>query len=304
MENLPRSFTLAILAAGIGSRYGGLKQIAPLGPSGEIMLDYAIYDAMQAGIDRVVFLIRPDMEALFRETIGHRFEKRIDTAYAFQRTDDPAHPGTSKWRERKKPWGTGHAILSCQTSITTPFLVINADDFYGRSAYRLAADFLAKHSSNSTDYAMVAYRLANTLSPHGTVARGVCAVGADNLLKTVVEETAIRRHDNTITTGSAGRTLTGDEPVSMNFWAFTPALFPQLDEGFQRFIHSEGDLSTREFMIPTRIQELMDGRSARVHVLCSTDSWFGVTYPQDVEPVRAEFAQRVHAGLYPSPLFS
>lgn len=298
--------SLAILAAGIGSRYGGLKQIAPLGPAGEILLDYAIYDAIQAGIDKVVFLIRPDMEALFRETIGNRFEKRVEVAYAYQRLVDPEFPDTYKWEERKKPWGTGHAILSCSQVIHEPFLVINADDFYGRSAYRTAVQFLIANLPSPETYGMVAYRLANTLSKHGTVARGICQANRDGLLTSVVEEFAIERTAVGIQSGKDPlhrTTRTGDEPVSMNFWAFTPSLFLHLADGFRQFLTGTSDLSAQEYMIPSVIQELIDRKTQTVRLLDSSDAWFGVTYPQDVPTVRESLATLARQGLYPTPLF-
>ena len=232
--------TLLVLAAGMGSRYGGLKQIDPVGPNGETIIDYSIYDAMRAGFGKLVFVIRKDIEAQFREIIGARFEQRIAVEYVYQELDKL--PAPYKLPEgRTKPWGTTHAIMMAQDAIKEPFAAINADDFYGQHAYKILAQHL---TSDAPDYAMVGFILKNTLSDHGSVARGVSRVDANNYLTHIVEMTKIERDGggakNTGADGSVTK-LTGDEAVSMNFWGFTPALFPQLNVAFENFMKKSGD---------------------------------------------------------------
>jgi len=227
--------TLLVLAAGMGSRYGGLKQIDPVGPAGETIIDYSIFDAMRAGFGKLVFVIRKDIEQQFREVIGTRFEKRIAVDYVFQELDKlPA--GHSLPAGRTKPWGTTHAIIMAEHAVKEPFAAINADDFYGRNAYRVLAQHL---TSGTPDYAMVGFTLKNTLSDHGSVARGVSRVDANNYLTHIVELTKIERDGSGAKdTGPDGKItkLTGDEAVSMNFWGFTPALFPQIKAEFEKFL--------------------------------------------------------------------
>lgn len=295
--------TLLVLAAGMGSRYGGLKQIDPVGPSGETIIDYSIYDAMRAGFGKLVFVIRKDIEQQFREIVGSRFEKRIAVEYAYQELDKlPA--GYSLPAGRTKPWGTTHAILMAENVVKENFAAINADDFYGRNAYAE----LAKHLTSGTpDYAMVGFILKNTLSDFGTVARGVSRVDANNYLTHIVELMKIERDgkgakdtgpDDKITP------LTGDEAVSMNFWGFTPALFPQLRVAFENFLKKSGSEQKSECYIPATVGELVTSGKAKCKVLRSPDSWFGVTYREDrpnvVESIRALVAK----GEYPEKLWS
>src|SRR6201996_7186170 len=231
--------TLLVLAAGMGSRYGGLKQIDPVGPSGETIIDYSIFDAMRAGFGKLVFVIRHDIEQQFREIVGSRFEKRIAVEYVFQELDK-LPPGHSLPTGRTKPWGTTHAILMAENAIKEPFAAINADDFYGQNAYKVLAQHL---TSGTSDYAMVGFILKNTLSDFGSVARGVSRVDANNYLTSIVEMMKIERDGtsakNTEADGKVTK-LTGEEAVSMNFWGFTPALFPQLQTAFEAFLKKSG----------------------------------------------------------------
>jgi len=290
------------MAAGMGSRYGGLKQIDPVGPNGETIIDYSIYDAMRAGFGKLVFIIRHDIEAQFREIIGGRFEKRIAVEYVFQELDK-LPPGFTVPPGRTKPWGTTHAILMAADAVREPFAAINADDFYGAEGYRLLAQHFA---SGSRDYAMVGFILRNTLSDFGSVARGVCRVDGDGLLQTVAELTKIERDGdaakNTDTAGQITR-LTGDEAVSMNMWGFTPALFSQLQTGFAAFLKKSGMELKSENYIPSAVNELVVAGQARVKVLRTGDSWFGVTYREDRPRVVENIRQLIARGDYPEKLW-
>jgi len=302
MSNL----TLVVLAAGIGSRYGGLKQIEPVGPAGELVIDYSLYDAKRAGFERVVLIIRKEIEDAFREAIGRRIERHFDVSYVFQSLDD-LPPGTfPPLADRTKPWGTGHAVWSARTTVKTPFAVINADDFYGRNAYRALAEFLAPLSPTTPHYALAAYTLRNTLSDHGSVARGVCRVTADGFLAGDTEYTRIERN------GQGARAwdekgqpveFTGDELVSMNIWGFTPTLFPHLETAFRTFLSERGKDPKAEFFLPTAVDGLIRNGDVTVRVLRTPDTWFGVTYPADRETVRQAVQDLVRRGEYPAPLW-
>jgi NDP-sugar pyrophosphorylase family protein len=293
--------TLLILAAGMGSRYGGLKQIDPVGPGGETIIDYSIYDALRAGFSKIVFVIRKDIEQSFREMVGARFEKRVAVEYVFQELDKlPA--GFSEPAGRTKPWGTTHAILMAADTIHEPFAVINADDFYGAEGYRV----LAQHLQSAADYAMVGFVLRNTLSDFGAVARGVCRVSGDNFLEDVVELTKIERDGehakNSDAAGSVTR-LTGDELVSMNMWGFTPQIFGQLQERFQIFLErSRSDMQSESY-IPSTVNELIASGQAQVKVLHTHDSWFGVTYREDRSHVVESIGRLIRDGYYPKRLW-
>ena len=295
--------TLLVMAAGMGSRYGGLKQIDPVGPHGEAIMDYSIYDAMRAGFGKVVFIIRQSIEEAFRESVGARFEGRIPVEYVFQELDQlPA--GFAVPAERTKPWGTTQAVLSAAGAIREPFAVINADDFYGAESYRALAEHF---KSGSADYAMVGFVLRKTLSAFGSVARGVCARDEDGLLKTVVELTKIEAEGvgarNTDAAGVVTR-LTGDELVSMNMWGFTPGVFGQLKGIFEDFLRqSAGDMKA-ECYLPNSVNLLVAQGQARVRVLSSPDSWFGVTYREDRESVVASIGELIAAGRYPERLWA
>jgi hypothetical protein len=295
--------TLLVLAAGMGSRYGGLKQIDPVGPAGETIIDYSIFDAMRAGFGKLVFVIRHDIEPQFREVVGARFERRIAVDYVFQELDKlPA--GHSLPAGRTKPWGTTHAILMAEHAIKEPFAAINADDFYGRNAYTV----IAKHLTSGTpDYAMVGFTLKNTLSDHGTVARGVSRTDASNYLTSIVEMMKIEPDGsgakNTNADGTVAH-LTGDEPVSMNFWGFTPALFPQLKAEFEKFLKRAGGEQKSECYIPSTVGDLVTSGQAKVKVLRSPDSWFGVTYREDRPQVVESIRQLIAKGEYPEKLWT
>jgi len=293
---------LVVLAAGMGSRYGGLKQIDPVGPAGETIIDYSIYDAMRAGFGKLVFVIRHDIEQQFREIVGSRFEQRIPVEYVFQELDKlPA--GYSLPAGRTKPWGTSHAILMAEPVVKAPFAAINADDFYGRNAYTVMANHL---TSGSPDYAMVGFTLKNTLSDHGSVARGVSRTSADSYLTSIVEMLKIESDGagakNTDPDGKITK-LNGDEAVSMNFWGFTPALFPQLRVEFEKFLKRSGGEQKSECYIPATVGELVTSGQARVKVLRSQDSWFGVTYREDRPIVVESIRKLVAKGDYPEKLW-
>lgn len=303
MEGTLNKPTLLVLAAGMGSRYGGLKQIDPVGTSGEAILEYSVFDAIRAGFGRVVFLIRRDIEDEFRAVVGKKFESAIDVDYAFQELS--MLPGGFAVPEgRTKPWGTTHAILCAQEQLKGPFAAINADDFYGANAYQVLADHL---QSGRADYAMVGFVLRNTLSDFGTVARGVCSLNSDGELVEIVERTNIAKSGNGATftdESGASQNLSGDELVSMNFFGFHPTLFPQITEIFERFLRAHGQEEKSETYIPNAVGELVREGKTKVRVLRSTDPWFGVTYKEDRPTVVANIKRLVEQGRYPAKLWS
>lgn len=294
--------TLLVLAAGIGSRYGGLKQIDPVGPGGETIIDYSVYDALRAGFGKLVFVIRKDIEQPFREIVGARFEKRIAVEYVFQELD-ALPPGFHVPTGRTRPWGTTHAILVAGSAIHEPFAVINADDFYGAEGFRMLAHHL---QSGTEDYAMVGFVLRNTLSDFGTVARGVCQVDDHGFLRSVVELLKVERDGmhakNTDPAGGVAH-LTGDEVVSMNMWGFTPRIFEQLREDFKKFLELNGSDLRAECFIPHTVTHSISAGRARVMVLRSNDSWFGVTYREDHPRVVASVRGLIQGGYYPERLW-
>ena len=291
--------TLLVLAAGMGSRYGGLKQLDPVGPSGETVLDYAVFDARRAGFGRVVFVIRRDFEEVFRAQIGAKYAGRIAVDYVFQALDAlPAgHPVPAG---REKPWGTGHAVWCAREAVREPFAVINADDFYGADSFAQLAGFLAAPAApgGPAPFAMVGFRLANTLSEHGAVARGICRAGADGLLESITEHTGILAADV-----GPGRAYSGQEIASLNCWGFTPALFAGLDRQLGAFLAERGGEAKAEFYLPTAVSGLIAGREATVRVRPTESTWFGVTYREDKPRVVAAIAELVRAGQYPAKLF-
>jgi dTDP-glucose pyrophosphorylase len=294
--------TLLVLAAGMGNRYGGLKQLDPVGPEDETIMDYSIFDARRAGFGKVVFVIRKEIEQAFKEKIGSRYEKRVPVEYVFQETGKLI-PGFSLPEGRTKPWGTTHAILMAANTIHEPFGVINADDFYGAGSYRLLAQHLQAASS---DYAMVGFVLRNTLSEFGTVSRGVCHVTEDGYLEDITEMTSIEREGASITNiGADGHqtVMKGDELVSMNMWGFTPQVFPQLDEDFKNFLKIYGDDMKSECYISSSMNTLIQSGQARVKVQRSSDSWFGVTYREDHPRVVNSIARLIEQGIYPHGLW-
>ena len=291
--------TLLVLAAGMGSRYGGLKQLDPVGPSGETVLDYAVFDARRAGFGRVVFVIRRDFEEVFRAQIGAKYAGRIAVDYVFQALDAlPAgHPVPAG---REKPWGTGHAVWCAREAVREPFAVINADDFYGADSFAQLASFLAAPAAPAgpAPFAMVGFRLANTLSEHGAVARGICRAGADGLLESITEHTGILAANV-----GPGRAYSGQEIASLNCWGFTPALFAGLDRQLGAFLAERGGEAKAEFYLPTAVSGLIAGREATVRVRPTESTWFGVTYREDKPRVVAAIAELVRAGQYPAKLF-
>jgi dTDP-glucose pyrophosphorylase len=295
--------TLLVLAAGIGSRYGGLKQIDPIGPGGESIIDYSVFDALRAGFGRLVFVIRREIERPFKEFIGSRFEARVAVDYVFQELNN-LPPGFAVPANRQKPWGTAHALLMGAEAIHEPFAVINADDFYGMNSFQLLGRHLA---SGSADYAMVGFVLRNTLSEFGSVARGVCQTSADGYLQSVVELTQIERDGSAAKyTDAAGqvRALTGDEIVSLNLWGFTPSIFEHLRRELVSFLEQHGKNEKAEFFIPTVVNALVSGGEAHLRVLRTPDSWFGVTYREDRPRVIQSVRELIRRGDYPERLWA
>jgi dTDP-glucose pyrophosphorylase len=300
MKSTP--LTLLILAAGMGNRYGGLKQIDPVGPGGETIIDYSIYDALRAGFGKAVFVIRKDIEQAFKQAVGARFERHIVVEYVFQELDK-LPSGFSVPIGRAKPWGTMQAILMAANGISEPFAVINADDFYGSDGYCALAQYL---EIGSRDYAMVGFVLRNTLSDFGTVSRGVCQVNNNDFLEEVVEMTSIERDGaHAKNTDSTGRTteLSGDEMVSMNMWGFTPRVFGQLGEQFQRFLRANGSDLQAEGYLTDAVNELVLAGRARVKILRADDSWAGVTYREDHKRVVKTIRHLIDRGNYPDRLW-
>lgn len=298
--------TLFILAAGMGSRYGGLKQIDGLGPNGEAILDYSVYDAVKAGFGKVVFVIREDFAEDFKRVVLKKYEGKIDCQICFQSIDKvPA--GAAYNPERKKPWGTNHAVLMGKDLIKEPFAVINADDFYGRESYAVLADFLRSVEGKQGEYCMVGYRVCNTLSENGSVSRGVCATDEKGNLAGVVERTSIiRKEDGVIYFADENGhdvALEENAPVSMNMWGFTPEYFGYVEKAFEVFLQEKGQELKSEFYIPTLVDELIRDGKATCKVLDTPAKWFGVTYSEDRPQVVDKFAHLAEDGTYPSPLF-
>ena len=297
--------TLFVLAAGMGSRYGGLKQLDGLGPNGETIMDYSIYDAIHAGFGKVVFVIRRVFEQDFREKIVSKYIDRIPVELVFQELDSlPA--GFTVPEGREKPWGTNHAVLVGKDVIHEPFAVINADDYYGRESFKVLADYLRSIEGTEGKYAMVGYRLANTLSESGTVARGVCEKDERGFLTTITERTKILREEDGVIRfieGEEKTALAEETPVSMNMWAFTPDYFRHSEDYFITFLKDHGQELKSEFYIPLMVDILIHSGKATCRVLDTPSKWFGVTYATDRPQVVAKFAELVKKGIYPSPLF-
>ena len=282
----------------MGSRYGGLKQLDPVGPSGETILDYAVFDAARAGFDRVVFVIRRDFAGEFERVVVRRYAAWLPVELVFQATDlVPAGAFVSP--ERTKPWGTGHALWCARAAVPGPFAVINADDFYGRDAFGQLAQLLRQPATAARKprFGIVGYRLDQTLSEHGAVSRGICTVSSDGLLQKVEERTGIRREDI-----GPGRTYTGAETVSMNCWGMTPVVFGQLEWQLTAFLQQHGHDPKAEFYLPAAISDLVAGDAAEVAVLSTSARWFGVTYREDRPRVAAALAELIAAGEYPADL--
>ena len=297
--------TLVVMAAGVGSRYGGLKQIEPVGPSGEIMLDYSVFDAIRAGFGKVVFIIRHDIEKDFKEAIGSHFEGRIRVEYVFQELAD-LPPGYAVPPGRTKPWGTGHAILRCQPMVQEPFAVINADDFYGAKSYDVISRYLQALSPHANNYAMVGFQLVNTLSAHGSVTRGICEVDAHHMLTSVTERFKIEktvdgaRYENEHSQWVA---LKGHEIASMNMFGFTPTMFAFLDEKFPAFLTKAASHPKAEFLMPAIADELIGEKKITMRVLETPEKWFGVTYKEDKSFVTAGIRRLIERSVYPGKLW-
>jgi len=298
--------TLLVLAAGMGSRYGSLKQIDPVGPSGETIIDYSIYDAIRAGFGKVVFIIRKSFEQDFKDIFISKLQPYIPVEYVFQEIEN-VPDGLTVSPERTKPWGTAHAILMAKDAIHEPFAVINGDDFYGSGAFQTMADYLnALTTTTQTQYSLVGYKVGNTLSDHGTVSRGVCQEDKNGFLISVTERTNIQYVNEGIAYQDDDDTLVflnPETPVSMNFWGFTPEYFKQTEAMFIDFVKANSDSLKAEFYIPTAIDNLINSASARVKVLRSDAKWFGVTYKEDKPLVIEKLAQLIKAGVYPAKLW-
>ena len=286
----------------MGSRYGGLKQMDPVGPGGEFILDYTVYDALQAGFDRVVFVIRRDIEAEFREIVGRRIEPHMKVVYVCQEIDD-LPSGHALPAGRSKPWGTGQAILAARDVVNGPFAVANADDYYGRDALRVLGDFLTETEEDARAYAMVGYRLDRTLSAHGSVSRGVCTVNPVSLLQGITEHTAIRRESDGLIRSEFGE-LSPETIVSMALYGFKPSFMGHLTRAFDTFLTARGSEERSEFFTPTVLDDLLQAGKATGKVLSTSSSWFGVTNAEDRPGVVSMLADMAAAGLYPKGLWS
>ena len=289
--------SLLIMAAGMGSRYGGLKQLDAVGPNRETIIDYSVYDAIQAGFSKVVFIIRKDFEDQFKSQVSSKYSKRIDVEFAFQEVSN-LPSGITSPDGREKPWGTGHAILFAKELIREPFVVINGDDFYGRESFNVIADY---YITGGNQFSMVAFRLDKTLSSHGAVTRGVCSTEKEKL-NSVIETEDIEEKDNIILS-NRNISFDGSEPVSMNMWGFMPSLFSYLSEGFIEFLNAKGSELKSEYLIPSVINNLIQNKLEEVHVLRSNGSWFGVTYKEDKPVVKRRINELINSGIYPSHLF-
>jgi hypothetical protein len=298
--------TLFILAAGMGSRYGGLKQLDGLGPNGETIMDYSVYDAVKAGFGKIVFVIRHHFEKDFQEQIIPRYKDLVPVEVVFQEIEYvPA--GIDYNKERSKPWGTNHALLMGKEVIHEPFAIINADDFYGRESFQVLADFLVSVAGKKNEYCMVGYRVGNTLSESGAVSRGVCATDKNGYLTSVVERTHIETKDGDIfylNEGGDKHSLEFNTPVSMNMWGFTPDYFAYSEESFKNFLLTKGEELKSEFYIPTVVNELIVAAKASCKVLDTPSRWFGVTYSEDRPQVVQKIKDLIAKGIYPENLWT
>ena len=298
-----KDVTLVVMAAGLGSRFGGgIKQLEPMGPNGEIIMDYSIHDAIEAGFNKVVFVTRKDLEKDFDEIIGQRVKKKVKTEYAFQEVGNIPEQYKETFKDRVKPWGTGQAILACKGIVNEPFLVINADDYYGKEAYVEAYKYLTEeHDTNGYPICMVGFVLENTLSENGGVTRGICNVNEQHNLVEVIETSDIIRDGDGAS--SNGQYLPLDALVSMNMWGLTPEFIDYLETGFEEFISNiEKDDLKAEYLLPRIIDNLLKTNQATVKVLKSNDTWFGVTYQEDKEFVKESIKNLIKQGLYPEKL--
>ena len=297
--------TLLVISAGMGSRYGGLKQIAPVGPGGECIIDYSMYDAIRAGFDRLVFVIRRDFEQTFKEKIGSKLDGIIEVDYAYQQLDSCV--GGYDYKDRQKPWGTGHAVLVAKDVIDGPFAVINADDYYGSDSMKIVIEHLKGGDVSNNNFAMVGYVLRNTLSDYGSVCRGICQLDGDNMLNGVVERVGIEKiAEGAKFTDEDGKEilLSGDEIASMNFWGFGAGVFDYLQEQFDKFLVDRGGELKSEFYLPAAVDVMIHKDQASVKVLPTLDKWFGMTYMEDKQTAIAKIAELIKKGLYPERLWA
>lgn len=301
--------TLIIMAAGIGSRFGtGIKQLAKMTPNGEIIMDYSIYDAKQAGFDKVVFIIRKDIEKEFKEAIGDRISKYIDVEYVYQELENLPE-GFSVPEGRTKPWGTGQAVLACRGVVKEPFVIINADDYYGKEAFVNLHDFLVSETEETADFtmAMAGFVLKNTVSENGTVTRGICVENEDGMLTQVIETSGIAMDQGKVVCENpqVQEWISPESKVSMNMWAGYPEFIDYLEEGFVRFLEDEsGDPLKKEYLIPVIVDGLLKKNQAAVKVIPTSDKWIGITYHQDLEAARTDFAAMIKDKIYPEKLWN
>ena len=297
--------TLVVMAAGLGSRYGGLKQIDPIGPNGEIIIDYSIYDAIKAGFSKVVFIIKKENEQIFRELIGNKLEKLVDVDYAFQSVDDI--PGGNIYG-REKPWGTGHAVLAAKPFVKTPFAVINSDDFYGKTTYTGLQEFLTNvKDTDRYQYAMMGFILENTLTDNGSVARGICQVSPEGFLKQITERTKIQKFDDGTKFEEDGiwTPIQQGSYVSMNTWGFTLSIFDELEARFPQFLKdSQSNILKAEYFLPSVVDALIQENKADVRVVPCQEKWYGVTYKEDKVPVMESIKKMVTDGIYHEKLWN
>jgi len=296
---------IAILAAGIGSRYGGLKQMDPVGPSGEFIIDYSVFDAIRAGFNKVIFIIRRDIEKDFKKSIGKRISEKIEVAYTFQELADLPE-GTQYDPKRTKPWGTVQAALTCAGAVNDPFAVVNADDFYGSDAYSTLSKYLDSMSSDNVNACMVGFRLDRTLSDHGSVTRGICQCKDNDILDSVVETQGVYKEDGRICYKDAAgniNTLKNDELASMNFWGFVPSILDLFRDEFNLFLQEHSMEPKSELVIPTTVNSLVNQGKAAVKVLSTTSNWFGITNPQDRDDVIGKIRKLIDSGQYPDNLW-
>lgn len=299
--------TLVIMAAGMGSRFGGLKQVEPVGPNGEFILDYSVYDAIKAGFNKVVFIIKEENYDLFRKTVGKRIESKIKVEYVFQKIEDVPF-GVDIPKSRVKPWGTSHAILSCKDVVNEPFAVINADDFYGLDPYLKIKDFY-KADRKENEYAMVGYAAKNTMSENGSVKRGVCSKSDDCYLTSLIESVIEKKDKEILATPLEDKnspfTIKGDDLVSMNFWGFTPLIFKQLENEMKDFFKEhKKDLDTCEFLIANSVFERIKSNEITVKILDTDEAWYGVTYKEDKKDLVNAINKMIEEGKYPKNLWN
>lgn len=300
--------TLVVMAAGMGSRFGGLKQITPVGPNEEVIMDYSIYDAIRAGFDKVVFVIKEEMLEVFKSSIGKRIEGFVETVYVFQKLD-MLPKGYSLPSGRSKPWGTAHAVMCCKDYVDTPFLVINADDFYGATTYKIIYDYLIglKEEKDFYQYSMVGFKLGNTLSENGHVARGICQVDDLGFLRGIEERTEIKKFQQDVKyreTEEAWVSISENTIVSMNTWGLTPSIFNELEKKFSSFLlEKQDEILKAEYFLPAVINSLIHENKARVKVLKSEEQWYGVTYKEDKNIIENAILKFINNGIYPENLW-